>query len=74
MWTNTNADSLFIKMQPDTHSYSCKNTVISLPVARSAGAAEYTNWISAKWIRLPNECPDNDTKKSDGEVSVMLEL
>ena len=23
---------------------------------------------------LPNECPGNDTKQSDGEVPVMLEL
>ena len=23
---------------------------------------------------LPNECPDNDTKQSDGEVTVMLAL
>ena len=27
-----------------------------------------------KWVRLPNECPVNDTKQSDGQVPVMLEI
>ena len=35
--------------------------------AQSAGTAEYTDCISADmWDLSPNECPDNDTKQSDG--------
>ena len=42
-------------------------------LAQSAGAVEYTSYISAEgWDHPPNECPD--TKKSDGETPVMLEL
>ena len=41
--------------------------------AQSAGAVEYTNYFSAERY-LPNECPGYDTKQSDGEVPVMLEL
>ena len=40
-------------------------------MAQSAGAVEYTNCISADSL---NECPGYDTKQSDGETSVMLEL
>ena len=42
---------------------------------QSAGAVRYTNCSSAGggWLRL-NECPEYDTKQSDGEVPVMLEL
>ena len=39
-----------------------------------AGAAEYTDCISAEGWDSSNECPDYDTKQSDGEASVMLEL
>ena len=40
-----------------------------------AGAAEYTDCISAEgWNLSRNECPAYDTKQSDGEDSVMLEL
>ena len=43
--------------------------------AQSAGAEEYTNCTSAEGVRpTPNECPRYDTKQSDGEVLVMLEL
>ncbi len=35
-------------------------------MAQSAGAEEHTNCI--------NECPGYDTKQSDGEAPVMLEL
>ena len=37
------------------------------------GAVEHTDCISAGGVR-PNECPGYDTKQSDGEVPVMLEL
>ena len=40
-------------------------------MAPSAGAAEYTDCISAD---SPNKCPGYDTKQSDGEAPVMLEL
>ena len=45
-------------------------------VAQSAEAAEYTDCVSAEGVRPPppNECPGYDTKQSDGEVSVTLEL
>ena len=39
-----------------------------LKFAQSAGAVEYTDCFS------PNECPEYDTKQSDGEVPAMLEL
>ena len=40
------------------------------------GAVEYTNCTSAEGVRPtpPNECSRYDTKQSDGEVPVMLEL
>ena len=42
--------------------------------AQLDGAAEYTNCISAQGCNSSNECSLYDTKKSDGEASVMLEL
>ena len=56
---------------------SCEtlSAVLSLSVlARSAGAAEYTICISAVRKDSSNECPGYDTKQSDGEFPVMLEL
>ena len=47
---------------------------LSLSLAQSAGAVEYTDCISAEGVRLPNVCPDNDSKQFDGEALVMLEL
>ena len=41
---------------------------------QSAGAAEYTDCISAEGKNSPNKCPGYDTKQSDGEVPVILEL
>ena len=36
---------------------------------------EYTDCFSSEGVRPPpNECPVYDTKQSDGEVPVMLEL
>ena len=42
--------------------------------ALSAGTVEYTDCFSAEELDSPNECPTYDTKQSDGEVSVKLEL
>ena len=39
-------------------------------IAQSAGAVEYTDCTSAEGVR--NQCPEYDTKQSDGEVPVML--
>ena len=43
-------------------------------MAQSAGAAEYTDCIFTEDADFPNECPEYDTKQSDGEALVMLEL
>ena len=41
--------------------------------AQSAGAVEFTECSSAEGkTPTPTKCPDNDTKQSDSEVSVML--
>ena len=42
-------------------------------VALLAGTVEYTDCISTEEID-PNECPVYDTKQSDGETQVMLQL
>ena len=45
--------------------------------ARAAGAVEYTDCFSEEMKlspALPNECPYHDTKQSDGEVPVMMDL
>ena len=43
-------------------------------VAQSVGSVEYTDCTSAEWLDTPNECPEYDTKQSDGVIPVMLEL
>ena len=43
-------------------------------IIQPAGALEYTDCISAEGYDSPNECPGYDTKQSDSEVPVMLEL
>ena len=43
-------------------------------MVQSAGAAEYIDWISVEGQSSPNECPGYDTKQSDSEAPVMLEL
>ena len=45
-----------------------------LRMTQLAGAAEYTECISAEGQDSPNECPGHDTKQSDSEASVMREL
>ena len=47
---------------------------VSVLVANLAGAAEYTEKISAEGKNFPNKFPEYDTKKSDGKVPVLLEL
>ena len=42
-------------------------------MTQSAGAVEHTDCYSAEG-HPPNECHKYDTKQSDGEVPVMLEL
>ena len=37
-------------------------------------AVEYTDCVSAEGLDAPNECPGYDTKQSDGEVPIMVEL
>ena len=46
----------------------------TLLVIQSTGAAEYTDCISAEREDPQNEYLPYDTKQSDGEASVMLEL
>ena len=43
-------------------------------IAQLAGAVEYTDCISAEGLDSPNECSGYDTKQSDDEVLVMVEL
>ena len=43
-------------------------------MAMSAYAVEYTDCTSAKGYDSPNECPNFDTNRSDGETPVMMEL
>ena len=44
-------------------------------IAQSAGAVEYTDCTFAEGQDpAPNECPGYDTRQSDGEVPVILEL
>ena len=54
-----------------TNTLPCTNVFI----AQLAGAVEYTDCFSTEgYDPPPNECPRYDTKQSDGEVLVMLEL
>ena len=43
-------------------------------MTQSAGAAEYTNCISAEGLDFHRECTVFDTKQSEGETPVVLEL
>ena len=43
-------------------------------LVQSSGAVVYTNCISADGCVFLNECPRYDTKQSDGDGSVNLEL
>ena len=55
--------------------YLSKNlTEILKNMIQTAVAAEYTDCISAEGLNSPKESPGYDTKQSDGEATVMLEL
>ena len=41
---------------------------------QSTGAVEYTDCTSTEKKDTPNECSGYDTKQSDGQVPIMLEL
>ena len=43
-------------------------------MAQSAMTVKFIDYFSAEWQDSPNKCPGYDTKQSDGEVPVMLEL
>ena len=47
---------------------------LTLCIAQSARAVEYTDCTSTEGLHSSNECPEYDTKQSDGEVPVMVEL
>ena len=51
----------------------CQSTTVR-NFAQLTGAAEYTDCISVEESDSSNECPVYDTKQSDAEASVMLEL
>ena len=55
---------------------SCHYTSIhKYTISQLSGAVEYTDCFSAEELRPPhNECPAYDTKQTNGEVLVMLEL
>ena len=42
-------------------------------IVQSAGAVEYIDCFSAEG-KLPNECPDYDTKQSGGDIPEVVEL
>ena len=55
--------SMYLSIKLSISSYLS----ICLPImAYSAGAAEYTDCLSAEVSGSLNECPDCDTKQSDG--------
>ena len=59
--------------------YVCDSTLqhyylIVKLIAQSAGAVEYTNGFSTEGLDTPQRVSWNDTKQSDGEVPVLLEL
>ena len=43
-------------------------------IVQLAGAVEYIDCFFAEGVPPPRECPVYDTKQSDGEVPVMLEV
>ena len=70
--THTQSLSLFLSL---SLSHLSLFSPLSLSLAQSTGAAEYTDCTSAAGVSPPpNVCPKYDTKQSDGEVPVMLEL
>ena len=53
--------------------FSAEGKIFPQRVAQSAVAVEY-DCFSAEGLDSQNKCPGYDTKQSDGEVPVMLEL
>ena len=51
-----------------------KLSPIQIRAQSSSGIIEYTDCISSEWLDSPNGCFVYDTKQSDGEASVVLEL
>ena len=47
------------------HLLLCRCSLLAF-IAQSAGAVEYTDCFSVR--PFPNECPEYDTKQSDGEA------
>ena len=45
-----------------------------MSMAQSAGAVEYTDCFSAEGYDSHNDCPWYDSKQSNGEALVMVEL
>ena len=43
-------------------------------LAQLAGAVEFTDWTSTEGWDPFNECPQYDTKQSDGNALVVLEI
>ena len=56
--------------------FSLQNTThVIIFHAKSAGTAEYTDYVSAGVVRpLPHECLGYDSKQSDGKVPIMQEI
>ena len=52
----------------------CDRTILLQREAKSSGAREYTDCISAEGYDSLKGCPTCNTKQSDGETLVMLEL
>ena len=62
---------LIAKAHSDIHTWTDAHTS---KLDQLAGAVEYTNCISAEGKDSPNKFPGYDTKQSDVEAPVMLEL
>ena len=42
-----------------------------MPLAQWAGAIDYTDLHLCQGVRLPNKCPENDIKPTDGEAPAL---
>ena len=59
------------------HSFianTSSSTLTPNGIAQFAEAVEYTECISAEGLDPTNECPGYDTKQSDGEAPLVLEI
>ena len=73
-WLNISAATVAAAAAPTFKAWI--HFLSRIVIAQSAGAVEYTDCFSAGVGKiLPrNDCPRYDTKQSDGEAPVMLEL